>query len=55
MLVVGGDAIAHDVRQKASCNNCGVKGNNTCQIVWRGNSDVAEDGAVVWQDKVRLR
>jgi hypothetical protein len=25
----GGDTIAHEVRQRARCHNCGVKGNNT--------------------------
>ena len=28
-------------------NNCGVKGNNTYQIVYSGNSDLAMDGAGV--------
>ena len=31
----------------ARCHNCGVKGNNTYQIVYTGNSDVAMDGAGV--------
>ena len=52
MLVVGGDAIAHDVGQKASCNNCGEKGNNKYQIVWRGNSGVVLDGAGVRPEHV---
>jgi len=47
MAVVGGDTTAHEVRQRARCNNCGVKGNNTYQIVYTGNSDVAMDGAGV--------
>ena len=38
---------AHEVRQRARCHNCGVKGNNTYQIVYAGNSDVAMDGAGV--------
>ena len=38
---------AHEVRQRARCRNCGVKGNNTYQIVYTGNSDVAMDGAGV--------
>jgi hypothetical protein len=38
---------AHEVRQRAKCNNCGVKGNNTYQIVYTGNSDMAMDGAGV--------
>ena len=45
IAVVGGDATAHEVRQRARCCNCGVKGNNTYQIVYTGNSDVAMDGA----------
>jgi transposase-like protein len=47
ILVIGGDATAHDVRQKFRCQKCRVKGNNTYQIVWRGNSDIALDGAGV--------
>ena len=39
------NTIAHEVRQRARCNNCGVKGNNTYQIVYRGASDAAMDGA----------
>ena len=38
IAVVGGDATAHEVRQRARCHNCGVKGNNTYQIVYTGNS-----------------
>ena len=45
IAVVGGDTTAHEVRQRARCNNCGVKGNNTYQIVYTGNSDIAMDGA----------
>ena len=47
IAVVGGDTTAHEVRQRAKCNNCGVKGNNTYQIVYAGNSDIAMDGAGV--------
>ena len=47
IAVVAGDATAHEVRQRARCHNCGVKGNNTYQIVYTGNSDVAMDGAEV--------
>ena len=47
IAVVGGDATAHEVRQRARCHNCGVKGNNTYQIVYTGNSDVAMDGTGV--------
>ena len=36
IAVVGGDTTAHEVRQRARCHNCGVKGNNTYQIVYRG-------------------
>ena len=44
---------AHEVRQRARCNNCGVKGNNTYQIVYTGNSDVAMDGAGVNHSNIR--
>ena len=47
IAVVGGETTAHEIRQRARCNNCGVKGNNTYQIVYTGNSDVAMDGAGV--------
>ena len=46
LAAVGGDTTAHEVRQRARCHNCGVKGNNTYQIVYTGNSDVAMD--VAW-------
>jgi hypothetical protein len=46
-LVLGGDATAHEVRQKFRCQKCGAKGNNTYQIVWWGKSGVALDGAGV--------
>ena len=46
---------AHEVRQRARCHNFGMKGNNTYQIVYTGNSssrrlrllDVAMGGAAV--------
>jgi hypothetical protein len=47
IAVVGGDTTAHEVRQRARCYNCGVKGNNTYQIVYKGNSGIAMDGAEV--------
>jgi len=55
IAVDGGDTTAHEVRQRARCQKCGVKGNNTYQIVYTGNSssrrlrllDVAMDGAGV--------
>ena len=47
ILVVGGDATVHYVRQKFRCQKCKAKGNNTYQIAWRGNSDIAMDGAGV--------
>ena len=37
----------HEDRQRARCHNCGVNGNNTYQIVYTGNSDLAMDGAGV--------
>ena len=39
--------MALKVRQRARCHSCGVKGNNTYKIVWRGNSGVALNGAGV--------
>ena len=36
---------AHEVRRRARCHNCGVKGNNTYQIVYRGGSYDALIGA----------
>ena len=47
IAVVGEDATAHEVRQRYSCPKCKAKGNNTYQIIYRGNSDVALDGADV--------
>ena len=47
IAVVGGDTTAHEVRQRAKCQKCGVKGNNTYQIVYTGNSDIAMDGTGV--------
>ena len=44
IAVVGGDTTAHDVLQKARCHNCGVKSNNTYQIVYTGNFDDTIDG-----------
>ena len=51
IAVVGGDTTAGEARQSARCHNCGVKGNNTYQIVYAGNSDIAMDGA---EAKVQL-
>ncbi len=45
IAVDGGDTTAHEVRQRARCHNCGVKGNNTYQIVYTGNSGMPMDGA----------
>ena len=50
IAVDGGDTTAHEVRQRARCQKCGVKGNNTYQIVYTGNSDVAMDGTGVRSD-----
>ena len=50
IAVVGGDTTAHEVRQRARCNNCGVKGNNTYQIVYTGNSGIAMDGAAISEE-----
>ena len=45
IAVVGGDTTAHEVDQRARCHNCGVKGNNTYQIVYCGGSYDALLGA----------
>ena len=45
IIVVGGDATGHDVRQRYSCPKCRAKGNNTYQIVYKGSSDVTLAGA----------
>jgi hypothetical protein len=45
IAVVGGDTTAHEVRQRARCNDCGVKGNITYQIVYKGASGAAMDEA----------
>ena len=45
ILVIGGDATAHDVRQRYTCPKCRAKGNNTYQIVYKGASGVTMDGA----------
>jgi len=47
VLVVGPDATTHDIREKFRCQQCNAKGNNTYEIVWRGNSGIALDGAGV--------
>ena len=57
IAIIEGDTTAHEVRQRARCHNCGVKGNNTYQIVYTGNSssrrlrplDIAMDGAGLQQ------
>ena len=53
IAVVGGDTTAHEVRQRARCHNCGVKGNNTYQIVYAGNSDLTMDGAEATPEKIQ--
>ena len=50
IAIIVGDTTAHEVRLRARCYNCGGKGNNTYQIVYAGNSDVAMDGAGVRSD-----
>jgi len=45
IAVAGGDTTAHEVRQRARCHNCGVKGNNTYQIVQKDVSGAARDDA----------
>ena len=55
ILVVGEDATIHDVGKKFRCKHCKVKGENTFQIVWRGNSDIALDGAGVRPAKTLVK
>jgi len=45
IAVVGGDTTAQELRQRARWHNCGVQGNNTYKIVYKGGSGVAMDGA----------
>jgi len=45
IAVAGGDTIAHEVRQSARCNNCGVKDNNMYPNVYMGNSGIAKNEA----------
>ena len=52
ITIVGGDTTAHEVRQRARCHNIGVKGNNTYQIVYAGNSS---SPSLVTSDLGRLR
>ena len=44
-MVLPINTTAHEVRQRARCQKCGVKGNNTYQIVYRGGSYDALMGA----------
>jgi hypothetical protein len=45
ILVVGEEATVHDVRKRFRCKQCNIKGENTFQIVWRGNGGIALDGS----------
>ena len=47
ILVVGAEATVHDVRKKFRCKQCNVKGENTFQIIYKGNGGIALDGAGV--------
>ena len=40
IAVVGGDATAHDVRQRHVCKQCNVRGDNTFKIVSKGGGDI---------------
>ena len=51
ILVVGEDATVHDVSKKFRCKQCTAKGENTFQIIYKGNGGIALDGAAV---KVKL-
>lgn len=45
LAVVGEDATVHDVRKKFRCKHCKVKGENTFQIIYKGNGHIASDGS----------
>jgi hypothetical protein len=45
ILVAGEEATVHDVRKRFRCKQCNIKGENTFQIVWRGNGGIALDGS----------
>jgi hypothetical protein len=45
ILVAGQEATVHDVRKRFRCKQCNIKGENTFQIVWRGNGGIALDGS----------
>ena len=45
ILVVGEEATVHDVRKKFRCKHCKVKGENTFQIIFKGNGHIASDGS----------
>ena len=50
MMTDAHSSLTQDAHQRARCHNCGVKCNNTYQIIWRGNSDIALDIlCVMWQ------
>jgi len=38
-------SVTHEVRYGARCDDCGVKGNNTYQMIWWGYSSVPMVGA----------
>ena len=45
IVVEGEEFTVHDVRKKFRCKQCNIKGENTFQIVWRGNGGIALDGS----------
>jgi hypothetical protein len=45
ILIVGEEATVHDVRKKFRCKHCKVKGENTFQIIFKGNGHIASDGS----------
>ena len=51
ILVVGAETTVHDVSKKFRCKQCKAKGENTFQIIYKGNGAIALDGAAV---KVKL-
>ena len=43
ILVVGEEATVHDVRTRYSCPKCKAKGENTFQIIYKGNGSITLD------------
>ena len=49
----GRNTTAHEERQRGRCHNCGGEGNNSYQIVYKGNSDLAMAGVGSVKDDLK--